>query len=183
MQKTDQQAKSGLPGNLEQPVGPSQQQQVSPPNNDDKNPQPLHAPLAHHAIGDPLQSNEQRLNEETNDVDVQFAQKNGNIVPVGPNEAKDGEVLQRPVDVLEQPQDKQYQKVDNDQTTTSKPVGYIVTERGKDVHSTENVKSFATVGSNKLLQTSEKVEKKLEKVQNNADGILSHILRMIWRIR
>lgn len=72
--------------------GSSQQQQVSLPNNDDKNPQPLHAPLNHHAIGDPLQSVNQLAIDEANENNIHFAQKNGNIVPVGANEGKEGEL-------------------------------------------------------------------------------------------
>lgn len=72
-------------------AGSSQQQQVSPPSNSAKNPQPLHAPRNHHAIGDPLESGNQLANEDVNESKIRFAQKNGNIVPVGVNEGKDGE--------------------------------------------------------------------------------------------
>lgn len=105
-----QRIKPGNVNNIKSPIGPSQQQQVSPPNNGDKNPQPLHAPIEHHAIGDPLQSNEQRVNDETNEFnDVQFAQKNGNIIPVGPNDPKEGELrdsLPLPYNVHEKRQKK-----------------------------------------------------------------------------
>lgn len=83
-QKTEQQVKPA--------DGSSQQQQVSLPNNDDKNPQPLHAPLNHRAIGDPLQSVNQPAIEEANENNIRFAQQNGNIVPVGANEGKEGEL-------------------------------------------------------------------------------------------
>lgn len=102
--------KPGAAARDEQLVEPSQQQQVSRPSNDDKSPQPLHAPRNHYAIGDPLKSNEQRMNEEANEFnDVRFAQKNGNIVPVGPNELKEGELrdsLPLPYDLQERRQKK-----------------------------------------------------------------------------
>ncbi|XP_017755879.1 PREDICTED: Golgi integral membrane protein 4-like isoform X1 [Eufriesea mexicana] len=97
------QTKSADLGSAAQPVDQSQQQQVSPPTADDKNPQPLYAPVTQDMIEDPLQSNEQRANEVNN---FQFALKNGNIVPVGPNEIKKAEVLPLPYDLEERRQKK-----------------------------------------------------------------------------
>ena len=104
-QSAPSQAKSADAENAGQLVNRTQQQQVSPPTNDDKNPQPLYAPaVAQQTIEDPLQSNEQRVNEMNN---VRFAQKNGNIVPVGPNELKEAEVLPLPYDLQEKRQRKE----------------------------------------------------------------------------
>ena len=75
----------------EQMARPSQhqQQQVSHPSNDDDNPLPLPAPRDHQAIGVTLnENNDDRLPNEQNS-DVGFAQRDGNIVPVGPNDLKD----------------------------------------------------------------------------------------------
>lgn len=59
------------------PVVSLQQQQVSPPSNVDKIPEPLWAPLK------PLPLNEQRVNEETTEFsNVLFAEKDENIKPV-----------------------------------------------------------------------------------------------------
>ncbi|KAK2585396.1 hypothetical protein KPH14_010070 [Odynerus spinipes] len=71
-------------------------QQVSRPNNDDDmNPEPLHAPRKHHAIGDAL-SDERNAPEDQDDAlpnqqesDVRFASQNDNIIPVGPGEVKE----------------------------------------------------------------------------------------------
>lgn len=230
------QARSGEEENAEKSVDRSQKQQVSPPTNDVKNPQPLNAPVVQQTIEDNLQSNEQRVNEMNN---VRFAQMNGNIVPVGPNEMKEAEVLPLPYDLQEKRQGKENNQpvIDDNQIESDKMI-----ERDEDRNENRNEEQLRQVipppnqnnekfsgkksssnspanevshEINKNLddkkittdasesrvswlkknehsdlnnevmdriigrQTSEKVEEKLEKVQNNVDGILNQILRMI----
>ncbi|XP_066601674.1 Golgi integral membrane protein 4-like isoform X1 [Prorops nasuta] len=79
------------PDEGEQQIRPQQQQQqqqqVSRPSNVDVNPQPLHAPRDHHAIGDALISNEKLNDENQNSISrAGFALQDGNIVPVDPKE-------------------------------------------------------------------------------------------------
>ncbi|XP_076481699.1 uncharacterized protein LOC117161202 isoform X3 [Bombus vancouverensis nearcticus] len=205
------QAKSAEAENAGQLVDRAQQQQVSPPTNDDKNPQPLYAPFAQQTIEDPLQSNEQRVNEINN---VRFAQKNGNIVPVGPNELKEAEVLPLPYDLQEKRQRKEGDQFVNDQIQIeiNKELRQVIpppnqiNDKFNDKRSSTNLPGIAqTINMNldakkhttvsvvrkkehsavideknsPIQQTSEKIEKKLEKAQNNVDGIINQILRMI----
>lgn len=60
-----------------------QQQQVSRPSETADNPQPLQAPRNHHPIEEAVVEQNEQLS------DVGFAQKNGVIVPVGPNDMND----------------------------------------------------------------------------------------------
>lgn len=149
---------------------------------------------------------------------VRFAQKNGNIVPVGPNELKEAEVLPLPYDLQEKRQRKEGDQFVNDQIQIeiNKELRQVIpppnqiNDKFNDKHSSTNlpgiaqtnnmnldVKKHTTVSvvrkkeysavidekNSPVQQTSEKVEKKLEKAQNNVDGIINQILRMIWRIR
>ncbi|XP_050492488.1 Golgi integral membrane protein 4-like isoform X4 [Bombus huntii] len=162
-------------------------------------------------IEDPLQSNEQRVNEINN---VRFAQKNGNIVPVGPNELKEAEVLPLPYDLQEKRQRKGGDQFVNDQIQIeiNKELRQVIpppnqiNDKFNDKRSSTNlpgiaqtinmnldVKKHTTVSvvrkkehsavidekNSPIQQTSEKIEKKLEKAQNNVDGIINQILRMI----
>lgn len=113
-QKPSQQANENSPDNTgvdheqqqevhHQQAG-QQSQQVSRPNNDDEmNPEPLHAPRNHHAIGDIL-SNEKNIQDDQDDTlpnqeqsDVRFAPQNGNIIPVGPSEVKEDTPNYQPI--------------------------------------------------------------------------------------
>ncbi|XP_076481700.1 uncharacterized protein LOC117161202 isoform X4 [Bombus vancouverensis nearcticus] len=162
-------------------------------------------------IEDPLQSNEQRVNEINN---VRFAQKNGNIVPVGPNELKEAEVLPLPYDLQEKRQRKEGDQFVNDQIQIeiNKELRQVIpppnqiNDKFNDKRSSTNLPGIAqTINMNldakkhttvsvvrkkehsavideknsPIQQTSEKIEKKLEKAQNNVDGIINQILRMI----
>ncbi|XP_043796437.1 Golgi integral membrane protein 4-like isoform X3 [Apis laboriosa] len=169
----------------------------------------------------------------------QQQQMNGNIVPVGPNEMKEAEVLPLPYDLQEKRQRKENDQsvIDDNQIESDK-----IIERDEDRNENRNEEQLRQVipppnqnnekfnekksssnspanevshKINKNLddkkvttdvsegrvswlkknehsdlnnevmdriigqQTSEKVEEKLEKVQNNVDGILNQILRMI----
>lgn len=145
---------------------------------------------------------------------VRFAQKNGNIVPVGPNELKEAEVLPLPYDLQEKRQRKEGDQFVNDQIQIeiNKELRQVIpppnqiNDKFNDKHSSTNlpgiaqtnnmnldVKKHTTVSvvrkkeysavidekNSPVQQTSEKVEKKLEKAQNNVDGIINQILRMI----
>ena len=178
----------------QQPVDRSQQQQVSPQTSDDKNPQPLNAPVAQQTIEDPLLSNEQRPNEMN---DVQFAQKNGNIVPVGPNEMKEADVLPLPYDLQENRQRKESERsvTDVNQIESNKELRQVIPPPNQIDDSLDDKKSSSNPPENEIAReifdkkgrsavangNSKKVEEKLEKAQNNVDGILNQILRMIWR--
>lgn len=187
-------------------------------------------------IEDPLQSNEQRVNEVNN---FQFALKNGNIVPVGPNEIKKAEVLPLPYDLEERRQKKaddqsvtddvqiennnvnerdenrddeklrqvlpppkqNYEKYNDNKSSTNLPGNAIGFEIGKSLDDKkyttdspetrvswlkQNKKSeinLEVIDKVNGQQTSEKVEEKLEKAQNNVDGILNQIMKMVWRIQ
>lgn len=227
------QAKSGEEENADKPVDRSQQQQVSPPTNDVKNPQPLNAPVAQQTIEDTLQSNEQRVNEMNN---VRFAQMNGNIVPVGPNEMKEAEVLPLPYDLQEKRQRKENDQpviddnqiesdkmIEKDENRNEEQLRQVIPPPNRNNEKFGEKKSSSNSPANEVSRkidkslddkkittdlsesrvswlkknerseldnevmmdriigrhTSEKVEEKLEKVQNNVDGILNQILRMI----
>lgn len=226
------QPKSGEEENAEKPVDRSQQQQVSPPTNDVKNPQPLNAPVAQQTVEDTLQSNEQRVNEMNN---VRFAQMNGNIVPVGPNEMKEQDVLPLPYDLQEKRQRKENDQpviddnridktIEKDENRNEEQLRQVIPPPNQNNEKFDEKKSSSSnspanevsrridksLGDKKITtdlsesrvswlkknehseldneammariigrHTSEKVEEKLEKVQNNVDGILNQILRMI----
>lgn len=176
----------------QQPVDRSQQQQVSPQTSDDKNPQPLNAPVAQQTIEDPLLSNEQRPNEMN---DVQFAQKNGNIVPVGPNEMKEAEVLPLPYDLQEKSQKKESEQffTNVNQIESNKELRQVIPPPNQIDDSLGDKKSSSNSPPNEVAReifdkkdrpavangSTQRVEEKLEKAQNNVDGILNQILRMI----
>ncbi|CAD1478107.1 unnamed protein product, partial [Heterotrigona itama] len=176
----------------QQPVDRSQQQQVSPQTSDDKNPQPLNAPIAQQTIEDPLLSNEQRPNEMN---DVQFAQKNGNIVPVGPNEMKEAEVLPLPYDLQEKHQRKESEQsvTDVNQIESNKELRQVIPPPNQIDDRLVDRKSSSNLPANERAReisdekdrsavvngNTERTEGKLEKAQNSVDGILNQILRMI----
>lgn len=97
----------GLENNQVQVIQPSSQQQVSPPNDDSQagqNPHPLQAPQNYRQLDDAVNNDSDKNDEYNNNnyksdqslpnevkSDVRFENQNGNIVPVGPNEAKDGQ--------------------------------------------------------------------------------------------
>ncbi|XP_016910033.1 Golgi integral membrane protein 4 isoform X3 [Apis cerana] len=190
----------------------------------------------------PIASQAKSGEEENAEKFVDQSQKqqmNGNIVPVGPNEMKEAEVLPLPYDLQEKRQRKENDQpvIDDNQIESDK-----VIERDEDRNENRNEEQLRQVIpppnqsnekfdgkrsssnspanevshkinknlddkkittdvsesrvswlkknehsdlNNELMdriigqQTSEKVEEKLEKVQNNVDGILNQILRMI----
>ena len=145
---------------------------------------------------------------------VRFAQMNGNIVPVGPNEMKEAEVLPLPYDLQEKRQGKENnrneeqlrqvipppnqnnEKFSGKKSSSNSPANEVSHEINKNLDdkkittdASESRVSWLKKNEHSDLnnevmdriigrQTSEKVEEKLEKVQNNVDGILNQILRM-----
>ena len=177
----------------QQPVDRSQQQQVSPQTSDDKNPQPLNAPVAQQTIEDPPLSNEQRPNEMN---DVQFAQKNGNIVPVGPNEMREAEVLPLPYDLQEKRQSKESERsvTDANQIESNKELRQVIPPPNQVDDRLGDGKSSSNSPANEVAReisdkknrsavvngnTGEAEEGKAKKAQSSVNGILNQILRMI----
>lgn len=85
------------------PAPQHQQQQVSPP-------WPMHASRKYRADGGAALSEEKTLNDDANEPanSIRFVQKDGNIVPAGPNEAKEaiGEQREPSANDLQQKQQK-----------------------------------------------------------------------------
>lgn len=124
----------------EQVARPSQQkQQVSHPSKDD-NPPPLPAPRNHQPIADTIEKNDDRLpNEQISDVG--FAQRDGNIVPVGPNDLKDQQNnLPLPMPYKEDSR-KQERRTDNVGEEPPQPEVAPVSNQGSGVLRKPNEKS------------------------------------------
>ena len=130
----------------EQVARPSQQQQqVSHPSKDDDNPPPLPAPRDHQPIGDTLEKNDDRLpNEQISDVG--FAQRDGNIVPVGPNDLKDQQNnLPLPVPMpYKEDLRKKEKRTDNVGEEPPQPEVALISNQGSGVLRKPNEKSSST---------------------------------------
>ncbi|OXU26014.1 hypothetical protein TSAR_011324 [Trichomalopsis sarcophagae] len=122
---------AALENNQMQVVRPSSQQQVSRPSDElqgGQNPQPLQAPQNHRHLDDTdntVHNNNNKVNKDdsANNInnknddslpnepksDVRFESRNGNIVPVGPNDARDQYALPIPYENQEQ------QRLNNEQ--------------------------------------------------------------------
>ncbi|XP_012342595.1 Golgi integral membrane protein 4 isoform X4 [Apis florea] len=166
----------------------------------------------------------------------QQQQMNGNIVPVGPNEMKEAEVLPLPYDLQEKRQRKENDQpviddnqiesdkmIEKDENRNEEQLRQVIPPPNRNNEKFGEKKSSSNSPANEVSRkidkslddkkittdlsesrvswlkknehseldnevmmdriigrhTSEKVEEKLEKVQNNVDGILNQILRMI----